>query len=306
MRCCVGNKRIIKIAAIQFGIERSLSDHLGKTKSLIAKAIEEGAEIICLPELFHCKYLCQTENEKRFETAQSIPGDLTELVSGWISKTDVTVIAPIFEKRAPGIYHNSAAILHGSRGLVGNYRKMHIPDDPGYYEKYYFAPGDSRPGFQTWNVGGVKFAVAICWDQWFPEAARLNALAGAEILFYPTAIGWHPQERHARGSTQHEAWELVQRSHAITNGCFVVSVNRIGHEFPDDSVSDGIQFWGQSFVAAPDGRILAKASPDRDEILLVDLDLNDIEQHRIEWPFLRDRRIDAYSGLMERVIESPK
>ena len=299
----MGNKRPVKIAAIQFGVESDHATQMEKAGSFVRKAVDQGAEFICLPELFHSKYFCQTESEDAFALAHPIPGPIIDEAQSWIAGKNVTLVAPVFEKRAPGVFHNSAAIIHGEKGLLGSYRKMHIPDDPGFYEKYYFSPGDSDPGFKTWDNGNIKFGVAICWDQWFPEAARLEALAGAEILFYPTAIGWHPREQEERGATQHEAWEIVQRSHAVTNGCFVVSVNRVGHELPAEGDGEGIQFWGQSFIAAPDGRIVAKASTNEDEILLAEIDAGEVDQHRIEWPFLRDRRIDAYSGLMKRVLD---
>ena len=205
----------------------------------------------------------------------------------------------VFEKRAAGVYHNSAAVIDADGSLLGVYRKMHIPDDPLYYEKFYFTPGDL--GFRAWQTRYAKIGVLICWDQWYPEAARLTALRGAEIIFYPTAIGWHPSEKKEFGAAQHSAWETIQRSHAIANGCYVAAANRVGHEAP--AGGDGIEFWGQSFVCGPDGEIVAKASVDREEILLADIDWNRVTVHRTHWPFLRDRRVDAYSGLDRRMID---
>jgi N-carbamoylputrescine amidase len=211
------------------------------------------------------------------------------------------VIASLFERRAPGLYHNTAAVIDADGSLAGIYRKMHIPDDPLYYEKFYFTPGDL--GFRAFATRHARVGVLICWDQWYPEAARLTALQGAEILFYPTAIGWHPSEKAEHGQTQHDAWEIIQRSHAVANGCYVAAVNRVGHERLPEAPGDGIEFWGQSFVAGPSGEILARASADREEILVTELDLDALDLTRTHWPFLRDRRIDAYEGLTRRWID---
>ncbi|OHE82985.1 MAG: acyltransferase, partial [Verrucomicrobia bacterium RIFCSPLOWO2_12_FULL_64_8] len=223
----------------------------------------------------------------------------TEAFGKFARRHGVVVIASLFEKRAPGLYHNTAAVIDADGSLLGIYRKMHIPDDPLYYEKFYFTPGDT--GFRAWRTRFGKIGVLICWDQWYPEAARLTALQGAEILFYPTAIGWHPGEKARHGRTQHEAWETIQRAHAVANGCYVAVANRVGHERPPHPQgAAGIEFWGQSFVAGPDGQILVKAGSDREQMLLASVDLKQVDVTRTHWPFLRDRRIDAYGGLTRR------
>jgi N-carbamoylputrescine amidase len=249
--------------------------------------------------LFRSQYFCQSEDYENFKLAESIPGPSTEAFQKLAKKHKVVVIASLFEKRAAGVYHNTAAIIDADGSLLGTYRKMHIPDDPLFYEKFYFTPGDL--GFRAWQTRYGKIGVLICWDQWYPEGARLTALQGAQILFYPTAIGWHPAEKNTHGKNQHGAWELIQRSHAVANGCYVASVNRIGHENP--AGGDGIEFWGQSFVAGTSGEILSKASSNKEEILIVPVDLNQVDTTRTHWPFLRDRRIDAYSGLTRRLID---
>jgi N-carbamoylputrescine amidase len=248
--------------------------------------------------LFRSQYFCQSEDHKYFKLAEPIPGPSTGAFQKLAKKHRVVVVASLFEKRAAGLYHNTAAVIDADGSLLGIYRKMHIPDDPLYYEKFYFAPGDL--GFRAWQTRYAKIGVLICWDQWYPEAARLTALQGAEILFFPTAIGWHPRERAKHGQLQHAAWETIQRSHAIANGCYVAAPNRTGHE---KLAGDGIQFWGQSFVAGTSGEILARASADREETLVVSLDLKQVDKTRTHWPFLRDRRIDAYSGLAKRLLD---
>jgi N-carbamoylputrescine amidase len=261
-------------------------------------AIERGAQIICTQELFRSQYFCQTEEHKNFQLAEPIPGPSTEAFQKLARERSVVAIVSIFEKRAPGLYHNSAAIVDADGKLLGVYRKMHIPDDPLYYEKFYFTPGDL--GFRAWETRYGKIGVLICWDQWYPEAARLTAMHGAEILFYPTAIGWHPAEKVQVGAQQHNAWETIQRGHAIANGCYVVVPNRIGHE---KLCKDGIEFWGQSFVAGTSGEILARAPADKEEVLVVALDLGAVDVTRTHWPFLRDRRVDAYADLTRRLID---
>jgi N-carbamoylputrescine amidase len=248
--------------------------------------------------LFHSQYFCQSEDHKYFKLAEPIPGPSTGAFQKLAKKYRVVVIASLFEKRAAGLYHNTAAVIDADGSLLGVYRKMHIPDDPLYYEKFYFTPGDL--GFRAWQTRYAKIGVLICWDQWYPEAARLTALQGAEILFYPTAIGWHPRERAKHGQLQHSAWETIQRSHAIANGCYVAVPNRIGHE---KLAGDGIQFWGQSFVAGTSGELLARASANKEETLIVTLDLRQVDKTRTHWPFLRDRRIDAYGGLAKRLLD---
>jgi N-carbamoylputrescine amidase len=247
--------------------------------------------VVCLQELFRSPYPCQSEEAARFDWAESIPGPSTEALGKLAGARGIAIVASLFERRSEGLYHNTAALIDAGGGLAGLYRKMHIPDDPLYYEKYYFAPGDL--GFRAFDLQGARVGTLVCWDQWFPEAARLTALAGAQILFYPTAIGWQFDESAEVDRAQHDAWETIQRSHAIANGVFVAAVNRVGRE-------GGIRFWGQSFVADPFGRVLARASADAEETLLVECDLSLVEQVRRNWPFLRDRRVDAYADLARR------
>jgi N-carbamoylputrescine amidase len=248
--------------------------------------------------LFRSQYFCQTEDHANFKLAEAIPGPSTEAFSRLAKKHEVVVIASLFEKRAAGVYHNTAAVIDADGSLLGTYRKMHIPDDPLYYEKFYFTPGDL--GFKTWQTRYAKIGVLICWDQWYPEAARLTALQGAQILFYPTAIGWHPGEKKKYGERQHDAWETIQRSHAIANGCYVAVPNRVGHE---KLAGRGIEFWGQSFVAGTSGEILARAGEKKEEVLIVPVDLAKVDVTRTHWPFLRDRRIDAYGNLTKRFVD---
>ncbi len=274
--------------------------NLRKAVSRIESAAEAGAHIVCLPELFLTQYFCQTENPTHFDLAQPIPGPTTKTLGKVAKRLKVALIAPIFERRAAGIYHNSAAIIDANGDIVGLYRKMHIPDDPAYYEKFYFTPGDL--GFQAFDTRAGRISTQICWDQWYPEGARLASLQGASVLFYPTAIGWHPREKNQRGKVQRDAWQTVQRGHAIANGIYVAAVNRVGFEKPDKA-SPGIEFWGSSFIADPQGVTLAEASAEKEEILLGIVDLEHLEDVRRNWPFLRDRRIDAYEGLTCRFLD---
>lgn len=273
--------------------------NLRKTLALTERAARQGARIICTQELFRSQYFCQSEDHANFKLAETIPGPSTDAFCRLARKHQVVIIASLFERRAAGLYHNTAVIIDADGTLLGRYRKMHIPDDPLFYEKFYFTPGDL--GFRAWQTRYAKIGVLVCWDQWYPEGARLTALQGAEILFYPTAIGWHPGEKQQYGAHQHGAWELIQRSHAVANGCYVAAVNRIGLERPVGG--DGLEFWGQSFVAGTSGQLLAKASVDREEILLVPVDLASVDTTRTHWPFLRDRRIDAYDGLTRRLLD---
>ncbi len=280
------------------------ADPKANVEKAIAKTIEAakaGAQIVCLQELFRSHYFCQIEDHKYFALAEEIPGPSTEAFCKVAREHGIVIVASLFEKRAAGLYHNTAAIIDADGALLGTYRKMHIPDDPLFYEKFYFTPGDL--GFKAWQTRYAKIGVLICWDQWYPEAARLTAMQGAEILFYPTAIGWHPGEKKKYGVLQHSAWETIQRSHAIANGCYVCVPNRIGHEKIAGVGGDGLEFWGQSFVAGTSGEILAKASADKEETLIVPLDLKKVDTTRTHWPFLRDRRIDAYGGLTKRLID---
>jgi len=290
---------VIKLGLLQTRCSPKPAENLERTLLLAEKAAKRGAQIICTQELFRSQYFCQTEDHANFKLAEKIPGPTTEAFCKIARKYAVVIVASLFEKRSSGVYHNTAAIIDANGSLLGIYRKMHIPDDPLYYEKFYFTPGDL--GFRSWNTRYGKIGVLVCWDQWYPEGARLTAMQGAEILFYPTAIGWHPKEKAEYGETQHGAWELIQRSHAVANGCYVAVPNRVGLERPVGG--DGIQFWGQSFVAGTSGQILAKASSDREETLIVPIDLAKVDVTRTHWPFLRDRRIDAYGDLTKRLID---
>jgi N-carbamoylputrescine amidase len=286
----------VAIALLQHACSGDLAVNLTKTLALAEKAAGRGANIICTQELFRSQYFCQKEDHRNFKLAERIPGPATEAFQELARRRGVVVIASLFEKRASGLYHNTAAVIDADGSLLGIYRKMHIPDDPLYYEKFYFTPGDT--GFRSWKTRFGKIGVLICWDQWYPEAARLTALQGAEIIFYPTAIGWHPGEKKKHGKVQHDAWETIQRSHAVANGCFIAACNRVGKERP--AGGPGIEFWGRSFVAGTSGEILARASASREEILMASVDLDEVDATRTHWPFLRDRRIDAYGDLTRR------
>jgi N-carbamoylputrescine amidase len=289
----------VTLGLLQHACGASPAANLRRTLALAEKAARQGANIICTQELFRSQYFCQAEKHEYFSLAEAIPGPSTRAFQALARKHGVVVIASLFERRASGLYHNTAVIIDADGRLVGRYRKMHIPDDPLYYEKFYFTPGDT--GFRAWDTRFGRIGVLICWDQWYPEAARLTALQGAEILFYPTAIGWHPGEKAEHGARQHGAWETIQRAHAVANGCYVAAVNRIGTERPEGG--DGIEFWGQSFVAGTSGEIIAKAGTDREEVMLVPVDLGQVDTTRTHWPFLRDRRIDAYGDLTRRYLD---
>jgi N-carbamoylputrescine amidase len=286
----------VTLGLLQHACSAHPAGNLKKTLALAEQAAKKGAKIICTQELFRSQYFCQAENHDYFKLAEPIPGPSTEAFQKIAKKYKVVIVASLFEKRASGLYHNTAVIIDADGSLLGIYRKMHIPDDPLYYEKFYFTPGDT--GFKAWQTKYGKIGVLICWDQWYPEGARLTALQGAEILFYPTAIGWHPSEKAEYGTNQHGAWETIQRAHAVANGCYVAVTNRIGVETPEGG--DGIEFWGQSFIAGTSGQILKKASVDQEEILLQEIDLEKVDVTRTHWPFLRDRRIDAYGDLTKR------
>ncbi|HEY8132908.1 MAG TPA: carbon-nitrogen hydrolase [Thermoanaerobaculia bacterium] len=294
------SSRIVKLGLIQTGAGMDPEANLQRQIELIRQAAARGAQIICTQELFRSQYFCQSEDHGCFALAEEIPnGPSTKALQKVAAECKAVIIGSLFERRAAGVHHNTAVIIDADGTYLGKYRKMHIPDDPLYYEKFYFAPGDL--GFRAWTTQHGSVGVLICWDQWYPEAARLTALQGAQILFYPTAIGWHPSEKAEYGEAQHSAWETIQRSHAVANGCYVVVVNRVGHEKLGGG--DGIEFWGQSFVADPSGRIIAKASQDREEVLVVEIDLQNVDVTRTHWPFFRDRRIDAYGDLTKRVID---
>ena len=289
---------VVKIGLIQSACAANPDANLRQTLALAERAAGRGAQIICTQELFRSQYFCQTEDHANFKLAESIPGPSTDAFAQLAKKHKVVVIASLFEKRAAGVYHNTAAVIDADGSLLGSYRKMHIPDDPLYHEKFYFTPGDL--GFKTWQTRYAKIGVLICWDQWYPEAARLTALQGAQILFYPTAIGWHPGEKKKYGERQHDAWETVQRGHAVANGCYIAVPNRIGHE---KLAGRGIEFWGQSFVAGTSGEILARAGAKKEEVLIVPVDVAKVDVTRTHWPFLRDRRIDAYGDLTKRFVD---
>lgn len=289
----------VKIGVVQHACTADMAGNAAAAERGLREAAARGANIVCFQELYRSVYFCQVEDHKYFQLAEPIPGPGTDALQALAKELGVVLIASLFERRAPGLYHNTAVIFDADGSLLGKYRKMHIPDDPLFYEKFYFTPGDL--GFRAWETAFGKIGVCVCWDQWYPEAARLTALQGAQILFYPTAIGWHPKEKEKYGIRQHSSWETVQRGHAVANGCYVVAPNRIGHEAPDGG--EGIQFWGQSFVCDPSGQIIAKASVDREEVLVVEADLDAVDTQRTHWPFLRDRRIDAYGDITRRFID---
>ncbi len=274
-------------------------DNLRRAVEKVREAAAKGAKVICLPELFRSQYFCQREDIALFDLAEAVQGPTTTALGEVAKSLGVVIVAPIFEKRAPGVYHNSAAIIEKDGAIAGLYRKMHIPDDPAYYEKFYFTPGDL--GFKAFKTSAGTIGTLICWDQWYPEGARLTALQGAEVLFYPTAIGWHPSEKAKHGTKQHDAWRTVQRGHAIANGVYVAAVNRVGLEVQGEGEA-GIEFWGSSFIADPQGVIIAEASAGNEEILIAEVDTARIETVRRNWPFLRDRRIDAYGGIIRRFL----
>ena len=293
----------LTIGLVQMSMTTDRDVNLARAGDLVREAAGRGAGVVCLPELFLSPYFCKTESPEPFAWAEPVPGPTTAALEPLAAELDVVLVASLFERRARGLYHNTAAVIDGARGYMGKYRKMHIPDDPLYYEKYYFAPGDL--GFLNWETSKGDLGVLVCWDQWYPEAARLTALQGAEVLFYPTAIGWHPGEKAEHGEAQREAWVTAQRAHAIANGVYVVAVNRTGFEpvtldDPDaERAGRGIEFWGSSFVAGPDGRILGQLG-EGPGVLVVEADLAGIGDQRHGWPFLRDRRVDAYGGVTER------
>lgn len=284
----------IKVGLVQMSCSASKADNLQKAARKIAEAAGQGAQIVCLQELFTSLYFCHEENYDHFELAEGIPGPATDVLSRVAAENQVVIVASLFEKRAQGVYHNTTAVLDADGSYLGKYRKMHIPDDPGFYEKFYFTPGDL--GYKVFKTRAATIGVLICWDQWYPEAARITSLMGAEVLFYPTAIGWATSQDPETNREQHSAWQTIQRSHAVANGVHVVSVNRVGEE-------NGVHFWGGSFVANPFGTVLYQASHDQEEVKVLELELDKTDHYRTHWPFLRDRRIDSYQPITKRLID---
>jgi N-carbamoylputrescine amidase len=303
----MGQRTPYRIALVQMACGPDPEANTNAAVGWVEQAAERGAAVVCLPELFRTQYFCQREDHALFDEAEAIPGPTVDRFAAVARERRITVLLPLFERRSAGLYHNTTAVIGPDGHLIGRYRKMHIPDDPLYYEKFYFTPGDL--GFPTFPVRDGRLGVLICWDQWYPESARLEALGGAELLFYPTAIGWHPAEKDEFGKAQHDAWETVQRAHAISNGLYVGVPNRVGREHGDVRGNrvdgPGIEFWGGSFVADPFGRVIAKASHDREELLVAEVDPREVETVRRHWPFLRDRRVDAYGPIVHRFLDAP-
>ncbi len=293
--------RKFTVALVQMSCTPDPAENLRKAMARVEEAAGAGGKIVCLPELFRSQYFCQREDAASFDLAEPVPGPTTQALGEVARAAHIVIIAPIFERRAPGLYHNSVAVIDANGEVAGHYRKMHIPDDPAYYEKFYFTPGDL--GFRAFDTRAGRVGTLICWDQWYPEAARLAALQGANILFYPTAIGWHPEEKQAHGAVQLDAWRTVQRGHAISNGVYVAAVNRVGHEKVAAATGGGIEFWGSSFLCDPFGVVIAEAAIEKEQLLLAEVDLRRIEEVRRNWPFLRDRRVDAYAGISRRYLD---
>ena len=287
-----------RIGLVQMACSVDPNENFAKAMWRIREAAGRGAQIVCLQELFRSQYFCREENAGLFDLAESIPGPSTDALCGLASELGIVIVGSLFERRAAGVYHNTAAVIDADGTLLGIYRKMHIPDDPLYFEKFYFTPGDL--GFRAFDTRFGRVAALVCWDQWFPEAARLAALSGAQVLFYPTAIGWHPAEKEQLGAAQHDAWRTMQRAHAIANGIYVAAVNRVGYEGPPEH---GLEFWGASFVAEPFGQVISEAPHDREEILIAECDPRRIEEVRRNWPFFHDRRIDAYGPICRRLLD---
>jgi N-carbamoylputrescine amidase len=301
----MGNSRKYKVGLVQMSMGPDPEANLATAIRHVREAAKRGAQIVCLPELFRAQYFCQREDLRLFDLAEAIPGPSTQALGEVAREERISIIASLFERRAPGLYHNTAVTLDAEGKIASVYRKMHIPDDPLYYEKYYFTPGDL--GFRAVDTPQGRIGTLVCWDQWYPEGARLTAMQGAEVLFYPTAIGWHPAEKEEFGAAQYEAWQTIQRAHAIANGVYVGAVNRVGHETGDVQGNrvdgPGLEFWGGSFLADPFGRIIAKASHTGEEILIGEIDVALMEETRRNWPFLRDRRIDAYAPITARFLD---
>jgi N-carbamoylputrescine amidase len=293
-------KSKFSVGLVQMSCSPDPRENLEKAVGRIREAARSGAQVVCLQELFRSQYFCQKQDPAVFDLAEPIPGPSTEALSRVARETQAVVIGSLFERRAAGVYHNTAVVLDADGSFLGLYRKMHIPDDPLYFEKYYFTPGDL--GFRAFDTRYGRIGVLVCWDQWFPEGARLTALSGADVLFYPTAIGWHPREKSEHGTRQFDAWRTIQRAHAIANGVYVCAVNRVGHE---GDAAGGLEFWGGSFVSDPFGALLKEGSHSEEQILVAEVDPAHLEDVRRNWPFLRDRRIDAYGPLTSRLIDRP-
>jgi N-carbamoylputrescine amidase len=296
----MATKQTFRVGLVQMSMSTRAEENVEKARGRVREAARAGAEVVCLPELYRSPYFCQKEDAALFDLAEPVPGPSTEALGREAKEAGVAVVVPVFEKRAAGVYHNSAVVLDTDGSIAGLYRKMHIPDDPLFYEKFYFTPGDL--GFRAIDVAPGRVGTLICWDQWYPEGARLTALRGAAVLLYPTAIGWHPREKAEHGVAQRSAWQTIQRAHAIANGVFVAVVNRVGHEIPPEG-GDGLEFWGSSFLADPFGIVVAEASTDREEIIVGEVSIPRIEEVRRNWPFLRDRRVDAYAGIERRFLD---
>jgi len=292
-------QKSFRIGLVQMAMARDAAENVERAVKGVRDAAQKGAEVVCLPEMYRTPYFCQREDAALFDLAETVPGPSTEAFQKAAKDAGTAVVVPIFEKRATGLYHNSAVVIDADGAVLGLYRKMHIPDDPAFYEKFYFTPGDL--GFKAFDTKAGRIGTLICWDQWYPEGARLTALKGAAVLFYPTAIGWHPHEKEQYGTHQRDAWRTIQRSHAIANGVYVAVVNRVGHEVPPEG-GPGLEFWGSSFVADPFGVVIAEAGLG-EEILVAEIDIARMEDVRRNWPFLRDRRIDAYSGIERRFLD---
>ena len=298
-------KEKFNVGLVQMSATPDPDQNLRHAMERVREAAAHGAQVICLPELFQTQYFCQREDASLFDLAEPIPGPTTAKLAELARELRIVLIASLFEKRAPGVYHNTAVVFDADGATCGLYRKMHIPDDPLYYEKYYFTPGDL--GFRAFDTDFGKIGTLVCWDQWYPEGARLTALQGAHVLFYPTAIGWHPAEKEQYGNAQHDAWRTIQRAHAIANGVYVAVVNRVGHEHGDvrgkAAPGPGLEFWGGSFLCDPFGQIIAEAAHNKEEILIGEVDLKALEDVRRNWPFLRDRRIDSYAPITSRMLD---
>ncbi len=296
---------LFRVGLIQMSCSPDADDNVNRAVARVREAADGGAQVVCLPELFRTQYFCQREDAALFDLAEPVPGPTTARMAEVAREKRVVVIASVFEKRAPGVYHNTAAVLDADGTLRGLYRKMHIPDDPLYFEKFYFTPGDL--GFRAFDTEHGRIGTLVCWDQWYPEGARLTAMQGAHVLFYPTAIGWHPGEKQQYGAAQHDAWRTIQRAHAIANGVYVAVVNRVGHETGNvmgkPAPGAGLEFWGGSFLCDPFGQVIAEASHNREEILIGEIDVKKMEDVRRNWPFLRDRRIDAYGPITQRLLD---